>query len=74
MYCLIQIITFEYYKQKPFSQEELSGIRAAFDMIDTNGDGKICISELRRVVEQFGKELSDQDLRDMVKKLRKFYF
>jgi len=41
-------------------------------MIDANGDGKICISELRRVVEQFGKELSDQDLRDMVKKLRKF--
>ena len=36
-------------------------------MIDTNGDGKICISELRTVVEQFGKELSDQDLRDMVK-------
>ena len=66
--CSINVLNELWYKKKPLSQEELAGIRAAFDMIDSNGDGTICIKELSFVVQQFGKELNEQELKDMVKK------
>ena len=47
-------------------------MKGAFTLFDANDDGKISISELRRVIEAVGKKVSDQDLRDMVKILRKF--
>ena len=41
-------------------------MRVAFDVIDVNGDGAICVSELRNFVEKIGKSLTEEELEDLV--------
>ena len=51
-------------KLNSFESEEL--IRAAFQVIDQNGDGYITLSQLRHVVHNLGLDFSDEDLVDMI--------
>ncbi|XP_065827890.1 calmodulin-like [Oscarella lobularis] len=42
-------------------------IRAAFDAMDRNGDGYIDPIELKQVMENFGEQLSDDDVEEMIR-------
>jgi Ca2+-binding EF-hand superfamily protein len=35
-------------------------------MIDINGDGAICVSELRNLVEKTGNSITEEELENMV--------
>jgi len=35
-------------------------------MIDINGDGSICVSELRNLVEKTGNSITEEELENMV--------
>ena len=42
-------------------------LRSAFDTVDASGDGKICIDELRTLLQTLGQEFTDAELRDKVR-------
>lgn len=46
--------------------EATASFKAAFDMIDINGDGAIDISELANLVEKTGATLNSEELNEMV--------
>ena len=50
------------------NDEIKAAFRTAFDMIDINGDGVICVSELRNLVEKTGNSITEEELQAMVKK------
>lgn len=43
-------------------------------MIDVNGDGVISLKELKNLVEKCGKEVSDEEVLDMVCTIFSFFF
>ena len=48
------------------SAEAKASFKAAFDLIDNNGDGFICVAELKRLVEAAGESRTDAELKEMV--------
>lgn len=42
-------------------------ILEAFKLFDKNGDGQISVEELGEAMKQAGQELSEEDLKDMIK-------
>ncbi len=45
------------------SQQELD---KAFELFDLNKDGQISFEELKRVAEDLGEDMTDEELREMV--------
>ena len=43
-------------------------------MIDTNGDGTICVSELRNLVEKAGNSMTHEELVEMVPNIIKNWY
>ena len=54
------------YFYKSISDEIKATFRYAFDMIDINSDGSICVSELRNLVEKTGNSITEEELENMV--------
>jgi len=42
-------------------------IEAAFKMFDKNGDGHISVEELGEAMKQAGQEMSEEELKDMIR-------
>ena len=59
------MLDFTFYL-KSLGAEATASFKAAFDMIDINGDGAICINELSNLVEKTGAVLSPEELQEMV--------
>ena len=45
----------------------ISEISQAFKLFDKNGDGLISVEELGEAMKQAGQELSDEEIKDMIK-------
>lgn len=41
-------------------------MRVVFDVIDANGDGSICVSELRNLIEKTGQSVTEEELEALV--------
>ena len=47
-------------------------MRVVFEVNDENGDGAICVSELRNLIEKTGTSVTEEELEDLVwKKFQK---
>mmetsp|Transcript_19156 Transcript_19156/g.24139 ORF Transcript_19156/g.24139 Transcript_19156/m.24139 type:complete len:119 (+) Transcript_19156:75-431(+) len=49
------------------TQEQIDDLKASFDMFDKDGSGNISHSELKSVMRRFGQNLSDSEVRDMIR-------
>merc|ERR1712045_1063786 len=49
------------------TQEQIDDLKASFDMFDKDGNGTISHSELKSVMRRFGQNLSDSEVRDMIR-------
>lgn len=54
---------------KGYSEDKLVELRAAFDLFDDDGDGKIDPIELGKAIEKMGKKVSEEDLKEMIKEV-----
>lgn len=52
--------------QHNFTEKQLEEFRGAFNDFDRNGDGKICRRELADVLEQLGKDPTEEELKDII--------
>lgn len=51
---------------RPFSADEIADFRAAFNLYDKDGDGKITAKELEEAMRSLGVELTKEGIRDMI--------
>ena len=59
---------------RKMSQEKFVELRVAFDLFDTDNDGKIDLAELGKAIEKMGgQKLSMEDLREIVKEVDSDY-
>lgn len=49
-----------------FSPEEIEELREAFNLFDKDGGGTIDVAELRAILDQRGKRMSDMELRKLM--------
>lgn len=49
------------------SEEEIAGLKEMFKMIDTDDSGQITLDELKIGLKQFGADLSETEIRDLMK-------
>lgn len=49
-----------------FSPEEIEELRQAFNLFDKDGGGTIDVAELRAILDQRGKRMSDKELRQLM--------
>ncbi|KAH0723455.1 hypothetical protein KY285_006557 [Solanum tuberosum] len=49
------------------SEEEIAGLKEMFKMIDTDDSGHITLDELKVGLKQFGADLSETEIRDLMK-------
>merc|ERR1711879_22912 len=51
---------------KPFTQKQITQFRIAFNMLDKNGCGTICVEDVHRLFTGLGKDLSRTEERDII--------
>merc|ERR1712038_416208 len=51
---------------KPFSQKQITQFRIAFNMLDKNGCGTICVEDVHRLFTGLGKNLSQDEEKDII--------
>merc|ERR1719313_803298 len=60
----------EYEKQRAlemhFTEDQLSDLRHAFDVLDHDGSGTLAIAEVRRALQLMGKRLTSDKLRGLI--------
>jgi len=49
------------------TQEQVDDLRASFEMFDKDKSGTISHGELKAVMRRFGQNLSDTEIRDMIR-------
>lgn len=65
-----RMINYEDFSQvmsaKIASRDPLEEIRRAFKLFDSDGSGKISFANLKRVAQELGENLDDEELRAMI--------
>ena len=59
-------ITKKSKKPKPFTQKQITQFRIAFNMLDKNGCGTICVEDIHRLFTGLGKNLSISEEKDII--------
>ena len=52
---------------KNISEERLAELRCAFDLFDTDKDGKVDLKEIAHCISKMGQELNEDDIKEMTK-------
>ena len=50
----------------PLSEEKIAEYKAAFDDIDENGNGAISADDIKKALNQMGKEITDEEAQEMI--------
>ncbi|KAG8530281.1 uncharacterized protein KY384_004783 [Bacidia gigantensis] len=56
-------------QSSPLPEEQMEGLKAAFQLFDDNGDGEITVHELGAVMRQLGLKPSDTELEDLMNEI-----
>merc|ERR1712226_181730 len=54
------------YSTKHFTQKQITQFRIAFNMLDKNGCGTICVEDVHRLFTGLGKNLSQDEEKDII--------
>jgi calmodulin len=53
-------------KKHNISDEKLEEFKEAFDLVDTNEDGRINVDEITKVLKTFGQEKTKEEIKEMI--------
>ena len=56
--------------KKEMSEEERNELWEAFNLFDSGGDGLINASELHMVMQAIGRNMSEEEVREEIKKIK----
>jgi Ca2+-binding EF-hand superfamily protein len=59
---LQSVMTVRQEQETQLTPAQLDQIKEVFDVIDRNGDGSLTIDELKLVLKELGKEVTDEEI------------